>query len=186
MNALEALHTRNSVSQLNEPGPNREQLDDILKAGFRANDRKHLRPWKFIVFEGEARKELGELCLSGLMEDDPDMSKEAQEKELNKPLRAPTIICVVAVIRPDEKVPDVEQLLSAGGAAQMMSLAAHAVGLGSIWRTGSAAHHAGVHKKLGLDPDAGDQIVGFLYIGSPGTAKALAEFELDDIVKHWR
>ena len=152
MNALEALHTRNSVSLLNEPGPTQQQLDDILKAGFRANDRKHLRPWKFIVFEGAARKQLGDICLQALLGDKPDMSAEDQEKEKNKPLRAPTIICVVAAIRPDDKVPDIEQLLSAGGAAQMMSLAAHALGLGAIWRTGSAAYHPEVHRHLGLDP----------------------------------
>ena len=104
MDVLDALHTRNSVAQLQEPGPTAKQLDNILKAGLRANDRKHLRPWKFIVIEGDARVKLGELCAESLS----PLSDTDKEKELIKPLRAPMIITVVACIRPENKVPDIK------------------------------------------------------------------------------
>jgi nitroreductase len=185
MDALTALHTRNSVSTLGEPGPTAEQLDNILKAGLRANDRKKLRPWQFLLIEGEARTKLGEMMLETCQQDDPFMSDEAREKERKKPLRAPLIIVVVARIRPDDKVPDEEQLLSAGGAAQMMSLAAHAQGIGCIWRTGAAAYDKRIHDGLDLEYLAGDRIVGFLYLGTPKATKALTDFNMDEIVKKW-
>jgi len=185
MDAITALHTRNSVSQLSEPGPSQEQLEIILKAGYRACDRKRLRPWKFLMIEGEGRNQLGEICLNDLLRENPDLDEEARQKELAKPLRAPNIIVVVARIRPDIKVPNVEQLLSAGGAAQMMMVAAHAQGIGAIWRTGAAAYSKSVHEDLGLSPEDGDQIVGFLYLGTTVSSKQLDDFNLDNIVSRW-
>lgn len=190
MDAITALHGRNSVSQLSEPGPSAEQLQHILQAGYRANDRKHLRPWHFLIIDGDQRQHFAKLCLNALEKEQhainsDSLSQEEKDKELAKPLRAPTIITVAAKIRPDKKVPDVEQLLSSAGAAQMMMLAAHALGLGAIWRTGWAAYNKDVHEGLGLKPEEGDKIVGFLYIGQAEKAKTLDEFNLDSIVKHW-
>ena len=185
MDAIEALHTRNSVSSLQEPGPDAGQLDAILKAGLRANDRKKLRPWRFLLIEGDARVRLGEMMLDTCLQDEPLMDDEAREKERNKPLRAPLIVVVAARIRPDIKVPDIEQLLSAGGACQMMSLAAHALGLGCIWRTGAAAYDKRIHDGLGLEYDAGDRIAGFMYMGTPKASKALTDFNLEEIAERW-
>ncbi len=181
---IDAMHSRNSVSQLEEPGPSAEQLENILKAGLRANDHRRLRPWKFLVMKGEARKRLGEIFVAARLAENSDFSTEEQEKLAAKPLRAPVIITVVAKVRSDEKVPDIEQVISAGGSAQLMSLAAHALGVGAVWRTGSLAYNVLVHKRLGLEE--GDQIVGFLYLGTPKNTKPLAELALDDFVINWQ
>lgn len=184
MNALDALHTRNSVAQLTEPAPSDAELNNIFQAAMRASDHRRLRPWKFLVIEGDARHKLAELMLNIKLQDQPDMPEEKQQDLLKKPLRAPMIVITIAKIRDNEKVPNVEQLLSAGGATQLMLAAAHAQGVGAVWRTGDIAYDPRLHE--GLKLEAGDTIVGFVYLGTPKTVKRLAEMNPSDYVSHWQ
>ena len=98
----------------------------------------------------------------------PQATPEQLAAERGKPLRAPTIIAVAAHITKG-KIPDVEQVAAVSAAAQNMFLAAHALGVGAMWKTGAAAYDPTVKSLLGLAAD--DQIVAFLYLGtiaSPG------------------
>ena len=185
MDALEALHTRNSVALLQEPGPDKDQLENIFRAGLRACDHRLLRPWKFLVIAGDARKALGELMREIALQENSDLTAEQQDKVASKPLRAPIIVIVVAAVQadPSNKVPVIEQLLSAGGAAQLMMAAAHIQGIGAIWRTGNIAYSAAFRDGLGLAAD--DQIVGLLYMGTPTAVKPLKRLSSDDFVRYW-
>jgi nitroreductase len=94
------------------------------------------------------------------------------ERERDKALRAPLIIVVAAHVNPAiTKVPQIEQQLSAGAAAQNIMLAAFVLGFNAMWKTGGAAYDAAVKQALGLEP--GDAIVGFLYIGTEAPPVAL-------------
>ena len=184
IDALTALHTRQSVGQLDAPGPTPAQLDAIVKAGLRASDHGRLRPWKFIIIEGDARKKLGDLFVRTALADNPQLGDEERKKLQDNPMRAPTIITVVAKIRPSEKIPAIEQPLSAAGAAQLMLLAAHAQGLGGVWKTGKMAYHKSVRDGLGLEQ--GDEIVGFLYFGTPKSTKPHSELDVSAFVTRWK
>jgi len=184
MDVFTALLTRQSVSQVGEPGPTPAQLENILKASLRANDHGRLRPWHFLLIEGDARRKLGELLVRATLQDKPDFPREEQEKLAAKALRAPLIITVVARLKPSDKVPEIEQLLSAGGAAQLMMAAAHAQGIGAVWRTGGLAYDARVREGLGLE--ANDRIIGFLYMGTPkGDAKPFTELSTAEFTQRW-
>jgi nitroreductase len=127
LDALEVIQTRNSAARLSgavDPG----HLEQILKAGFRAPDHALLRPWRILVIEGEARDRLGVLFAQTKLIHDPSLSSEALAKVKNKPLRAPLILVVAARLVEHPKVPEVEQILSAGAMAQNLMLAAHALG----------------------------------------------------------
>jgi len=184
MDALTALHTRSSIGQLEEPAPNAEQLSNILKAGLRASDHGRLRPWKFLLIEGSARQKLGDLFVKVALQDNPALSDEERKKLQDNPLRAPTIIVVVARVRAHEKIPAIEQTLSAAGAAQLMLLSAHAQGLGAVWKTGKMAYDKRVLKGLGLED--GDQIIGFLYFGTAKGSKPHVELNPGDFVTTWK
>jgi len=184
MEALAALHTRTSVGQLDAPGPDAAQRDNILKAGLRASDHGRLRPWRFVLIEGDARQRLGDLFVRVALKDNPALGDDERKKLQDSPLRAPLIIAVVAKVRPSEKIPAIEQRLSAAGAAQLMLLAAHAQGLGAIWKTGKMAYHPAVHAGLGLEH--GDEITGFLYVGTPKSTKPHSELNISDFVSHWK
>lgn len=183
MDALDALLSRSSVGQLDEPAPSAEQLDIIIKAGLRASDHGRLKPWRFILIEGMARQKLGELFVRIEKKDNPAATDEECRKLAHNPLRAPVIITVVAKVRAHDKIPAIEQTLSAAGSAQLMLLAAHALGLGGIWRTGKMAYHPQVASELGLEH--GDQIIGFLYIGTPKIKKPAAESHAADYLVRW-
>jgi nitroreductase len=140
MDALQALLSRVSPARLAPDEPDPLMIEQILAAGLRAADHGRLRPWKFLVVRGEARHRLGELLADGLKLRNPEAGAELLEAERSKPLRAPVIVIVMAMIRDHPSIPDIEQIVSAGGAAQNLLVASHALGLGGFWRTGAAAY----------------------------------------------
>lgn len=184
MDALAALHNRTSANLLTEPAPNPQQLENIFKAGVRACDHKSLRPWRFLTIEGSARKTFGKLMadVKEAAEGAP-LLPELRAKLEAKPFRAPMIIVVVAKVVEHEKVPEIEQVLSAGASAQMMMTAAFAQGIGAIWRSGSMMFHAKMRAGLGLAEQ--DRIVGFLYLGTPKMTRPASVIDLDQIVSSW-
>ena len=183
MDALKAIQTRNSAARLTgavEP----EDLEKILKAGLRAPDHALLRPWRILVIRGEALNRLGSLFAQAKLAADPSLSSEALIKVKKKPLRAPLILVVAARIVDHPKVPEVEQVLSAGAMAQNLMLAAHSLGYGSMWRTGAMTYDQVVADGLGLATN--EKNLGFLYVGkTEGKQKNLPEHDLKQFVTHW-
>jgi nitroreductase len=181
---LQHLQQRNSAPRLVAPGPDAEALQHMFTAALRAPDHAWLQPWRFLVVEGEARAQLGQVFLRALLASTPDADEAAQLKAMNAPLRAPLLIVVICRLSDHPKVPHQEQVLSAGCAAQALLLAAEALGFAGIWRTGSYAEDPAVAAELGLT-DA-EQIIGFLYFGSrDGPAKPLPERKVDNYVSYW-
>lgn len=185
MQAIDALLKRRSAKTLTDPPPDDGALELLLASAVRAPDHGRLRPWRFIVIRGAARERLGELLADQLRRTQPAASAESLERERQKAMRAPLIIAVAAVCNASAKIPAIEQILSAGAAAQNMMLAANALGFGSMWKTGGAAYDEVVKVALGLE--AKDAIVGFLYLGTL-PADALpppAQGQWQDKVSYW-
>ena len=181
MNALELLQTRVSRPILKEPAPDRSELEIIFNAALRAPDHARLRPWRFITIEGDQRTRLGELFIAAIKQATPDADDRTLGKAITKPLRAPMIIVVVASLQPHPKVPEIEQIISAGCAAQNILLAAHALGFGAMWRTGGMAYDPVVKRGLGLGGN--ERIIGFIYVGSTsGSERKIASLPIEDFV----
>lgn len=184
MDALTLLNHRNSEPKLTKPAPDRDTLQRILTASLRAPDHGRLRPWRYLIIEGKARQRLGELFADALLQRKPDAPPEEIRKNAEAPLRAPLVIAVIAKLQEHPKVPKVEQLLSAGCAAYGVLLATQASGFGAIWRTGDNCYDDHVKAGLGLAPH--EQIVGYLYLGTPeGVSKPQTEVHLGDFVGFW-
>jgi len=180
MDALTALQTRTATPRLKEPAPQGKDLEEILKAGLRAPDHGMLRPWKFLLVEGDARVKLGEMFVESLQPD----TDERRQKLLDAPMRAPLLIVCIAKIRVGDKIPRIEQVGSMAAAIQNMSVAIHALGYGSIWRTGPVAHADQI--KLALGQAETDEIVGYLYVGTPAISnRPVPEHNLADYVSSW-
>ena len=165
MNAIDLLLTRGSARRLTDPGPDSHSLERILQAAVSAPDHGRLRPWRFVVIQGESRGRFGDILAESLRRSRPDAEPELLLRERAKAFRAPVIIVVAA--RPaaqNNKIPEIEQILAVGAAAENIMLAAHALGFGAMWKTGQAAYEAQVKSSLGLEST--DHIVGFLYIGT--------------------
>lgn len=174
MDAISALHNRVSVAKLGEPGPNGTQLDIMLRAAMRAPDHGVLRPWRFMVIEGAQRERLGDIFVEARLQSEPDCDPAALDKLRGKPLRAPMILVVAAETDPDNRVPVIEQIVATGAAIQNIMVAAHALGIGAMWRTGVMASHPLVKRRLGFADK--DEIVGYIYLGTPtGSVKRVPE-----------
>ncbi|NBB34389.1 NAD(P)H nitroreductase [Pseudomonas sp. BC115LW] len=184
MQALDALLNRVSVPRLLDPAPTAEQREVLFGAAMRAPDHGHLQPWRFLTVEGEAREQLGEILAQAALLQDAEAPQAVVDKARNGPLRAPLVVVVVARLQDHLKYPKSEQLLAAGCAAHGILLAAYAQGIGAVWRTGELAYSAHVAKGLGLAE--GEQVIAFLYLGTPQKEPRVAEkVDLTQFVSAW-
>jgi nitroreductase len=165
--ALALLSTRRSVriADLGTPGPSPAELETLLTVASRVPDHGKLTPWRFIVFEGEARRSAGEIIAAIFRSDNPDADAARMEIERNRLARAPLVVAVVSRAGQHVKIPEWEQVLSAGAAAMSLELAAHALGYGANWTTEWYAYDRRVLDRLGLA--ANERLVGFLHVGTP-------------------
>ncbi len=165
---FEFLAARRSVKpdRLAAPGPTPEQLRQILTVGARVPDHKKLTPWRFIVFEGDARKSVGEVFAKACQaEESQPPSHVRLDMERERFLRAPLVVAVVSSLKPRPGAPEWEQILSAAAVCYNTCLAANALGFGTTWLTEWIAYSKTVREALGLKES--ERIAGFLYIGQP-------------------
>jgi len=182
--ALDVLLSRVSVSRVGGAAPSAEAMRNIFKAALRAPDHASLKPWRYLTVTGSQREKLGELFVKAKLSDDPELKEAAMAKLKNKPLRAPLLIVVIAVIHDHPKVPEIEQILSAGASAQNMLIAAHMQGIGAMWRTGEMTYHPVVLSGLGLSDN--ERIIGFLYLGEiEGKTRLVPALDIDQFVTDW-
>ncbi|HEX4369875.1 MAG TPA: nitroreductase [Rhizomicrobium sp.] len=182
--ALDLLLSRRSGSAkaMGEPGPSREQLASILKAGARTPDHGKLFPWRFIVFEGDGRERFGRM-LGEILEAEGERERQIDE-ETKRFLRAPLVVGVISAARELIKIPVWEQELSAGAVCQNLLIAAHASGFVANWITEWYAYHPKVKERLGLKP--GERVAGFIYIGtSTVELEERPRPEMDKIVSYY-
>jgi len=161
------LRTRRSLkpAELTGPGPSPADLDTLLTIASRVPDHGKLAPWRFIVFEGESRFKAGAAIAAAYVAKYPDATPDQIEFEQRRLARAPLVIAVVSRAAPHVKIPEWEQVLSAGAAAMNLVIAAHALGFGAAWITEWYAYDRAVLDALGLAPH--EKIAGFVHIGRP-------------------
>lgn len=165
--ALELLKVRRSVKpiEMTGPGPDARELDTLLTIASRVPDHGKLAPWRFIVFEGDARLAAGEVIARRFVETHQDATADQIAFERNRLARAPLVVAVVSRAAPHVKIPEWEQQLSAGAASMALVMAAHAMGFAASWITEWYAYDRAVLDVLGLG--ANERIAGFVHIGRP-------------------
>jgi nitroreductase len=163
--ALELLTTRRSVkpAAMHGPPPSPADIETMITVASRVPDHGKLAPWRFLVFEGEARLAAGKKIAACFVADHPQAAAEQVEFERLRLARAPLVIAVVSRAAPHLKIPEWEQVLSAGAAAMNLVLAAHALDYAADWMTEWYAYDARVLEALGLTPH--ERIAGFVHIG---------------------
>ncbi len=168
--ALNLLRTRRSIKpvELAGPGLTPEEIDTLLTIASRVPDHGKLVPWRFIVFDGDARLTAGAAIGKAFCAKYPDAKPEQVEYERKRLARAPLVIAVVSRAAPHVKIPEWEQVLSAGAAAMSLVFAAHALGFAANWITEWYAYDRTVLDALGLAPQ--EKIAGFVHIGRPASA----------------
>ena len=187
LSPIDALLSRVSVSprMLTDPGPTDAQIDLILDAALRAPDHGNLKPARFILIRGEARQRFADLAVAALHQREPNPPEALIEKFRSWPRTVPVIVAVAANVRADHKIPEIEQILSAGAAAMNILNAAHALGFAAMWVTGPNAYDPVVLRGLGLAER--DKLVGFVGIGTPtnNVRPVLRKVDRQAFVSEW-
>jgi nitroreductase len=168
MDVFEAIRTRRSIGAVSQDVPPRELIEEILEAATWAPNHRLTEPWRFIVLAGTAREAFGEAMARGKVAQLRASGQPWQddfERAKAKALRAPVIIVVAVEPQLGPKVVESEETNAGAAAIQNMLLAAHALGLGAIWRSGDSCFDPGVKAHLGLPESA--QLLGFVYLGYP-------------------
>ena len=161
------LRARRSAppAAMSGPGPTPQEIEILLALAARVPDHGKLAPWRFIIFEGDARVRAGEVIANVFARKNPQAAAAEIDVEKRRLTDAPLVIGVVSFTKPHPKVPPWEQELSAGASAMNIVTAATALGYGACWLTGWFAFDRDVLDGLGLKPD--EKFAGFVHIGTP-------------------
>ncbi len=150
------------------PAPTREELSTVLTVASRVPDHGKLAPWRFVVFEGRARERAGRIALDIRLADQPELEEAARAEELRRFARAPLVVAVVSRAAPHVKIPEWEQVLSAGAVCMNMIVAARALGFSATWLTEWPAYDARFRAAIGLAEH--ERVAGFIHIGTAAAA----------------
>jgi len=165
MDILEAIHTRQSVGKVKPDPIAREVIEQLLSAAVQAPNHFKVRPWRFVVLTGTGREKLGEAIAQSTRTNKPEATEEDLQRDRALPLRAPVVIAVGVDKPAIPKAKEIENVCATAAAIQNMLLAAHALGLAAIWRTGPSATDPAIKQFLGWEAD--QHLIGFVYIGYP-------------------
>ncbi len=167
---LRLLAARRSTlaKNMTGPGPGEAELETLIGIAARTPDHGKLFPWRFIVFEGDARGRFSAILETRFRELEPEAPPERLALERTRFERAPVVIAVISDVTENHKIPEWEQVLSAGAACQNLLIAANAMGFAAQWLTEWYAYDRKVKQALGLAP--GERVAGFVYIGQAAIA----------------
>lgn len=180
------LLSRRSVGLgfLREPGPNTEELQTLLTIATRVPDHGKIAPWRLVVFQGNARAAAGEALANLVQKRNPNAEDAVLEAERTRFLPAPLTIGVLSAPQQHPKVPEFEQLLSAGNVAFNLVHGAFALGYAASWITRWYSFDDEAAALLGAK--VGERFVGFVHIGTPTTAiEDRPRPALEDVVSYW-
>tara|TARA_R110002020_G_scaffold10961_10_gene41594 strand:- start:1965 stop:2552 length:588 start_codon:yes stop_codon:yes gene_type:complete len=180
------LLTRRSVGLafLQEPGPNDRELEQILTIATRVPDHGKITPWRLVVIAGDDRARAGAALAEIAARNRPDIDEASLDIERRRFLPAPLTVGVISSPKPHPKVPEFEQLLSAGNVAFNLQHAAFALGFAASWVTQWYAFDPAASAMLGAR--AGERFVGFVNIGTASTVvEDRPRPALGEIVSQW-
>jgi nitroreductase len=182
---IDLLRSRRSVAPaaMTGPGPTPDEITTLLTLAARVPDHGKLAPWRFILLEGDARGRLGDAAARIFAADNPGEGDDRLAVERTRFTRAPLVVGVVSRAAPHVKIPEWEQVLSAGACCFNLCVAANAMGFATAWLTEWVAYDRRVLDVLGLAPH--EKMAGFVYVGRGEKPADRVRPELADIVTRW-
>jgi nitroreductase len=167
---LDVLERRRSVKpfQLGEPGPTADDIQKLLTVATRVPDHGGLEPWRVILVQGSARDALvSQLSAASRTANAQDAkAAEIAVRKVENLFSAPLTCIVVSRTDPTARIPEWEQVLSAGAVCMNLLTAAAALGYGATWLTGWTAYDASARAILGLGPQ--EKVAGIIPVGAVG------------------
>jgi nitroreductase len=172
MNATIALlRARRSAppAVMSGPSPTPQEIQILLALAARVPDHGKLAPWRFILFEGTGRERAGAIFAEIYANANPGEDGRRIEAEKNRFCLAPLVVAVISRAALHQKIPEWEQVLSAGAVCMNLMVAANALGFASIWLSDWVAYDRGVLARLGIAET--ERVAGFIHIGRADTPR---------------
>lgn len=166
--ALDFLQTRRSrpYKTLSAPAPNNETLRQLLTIAARTPDHGKLEPWRFIILDQPRLHNLADHAQQIGLHRDLDPEKLAKSIAMMRD--APLSVAVIASPKPSDKIPVIEQHLSAGAVCLALLNAALAAGWGANWLSGWTAHDPEfLDTAFKLEPQ--EFVAGYIHLGCETT-----------------
>ncbi|MBU1464738.1 MAG: nitroreductase [Gammaproteobacteria bacterium] len=181
MDAIDALMTRRSYSRgsLLQPAPNRAELAQILQTAMTVPDHGNLKPWRFVVIQGQGMKDLEGLLRS--IYDGEVENEEYFQRFIEEIINTPMMICVYSSINQDTRVSVLDQQLAGAAACEHILLAAHAMGFGGIWHSQETDDALRQMLQMGEE----DQVLGVISLGTPKRTSLAKRKSFVDYTFEW-
>lgn len=164
---IDFMRSRRSVlaAKMTAPGPSAADLDTMLEIALRVPDHGKIEPWRVQILREEGQRRLGELY-AAIVARDPGCRAAQIDAARERLQRSPLLLVVSS--HPDrqrgDKIPLIEQRLSAGAVCSHLLIAATALGYAAQWLTGGPAYEPEVREALGHDAET--IIAGFIHVGT--------------------
>jgi nitroreductase len=170
MDVFDAIRLRRSIKpDKMKPDPvDRAVLERLFEAANWAPSHGRTEPWRFIVFEGDARKQLVEAVVSTMAPDDQatlSADDPRREKVVRNFMTPPICVAIICAASSNPKIVPHEEIIATGIAVEHVMLAARALGVATYWTSGEKAFHPRMAKFLEIT--APHQCLGFMYVGYP-------------------
>jgi nitroreductase len=174
---LDVIANRRSLglARLKEDPIDPEILRQALEAANWAPSNGDTEPWRFTVFTGDSRKELGEVFAEAYRQEaeaDGDFRQETFQAMLERGTDAPVWISIGMTpgFRPDgsRAMTDDDEIMAVACAVQNLHLTLTAHGLIGMWHSKGGSVHPHTAKYLGLESPS--RLLGFFWCGYPKVA----------------
>ena len=149
------------------PIPSREALIEILTAATRVPDHGKLEPWRLVVLDKAAMARVADLAEARAQELGGDAEKIAKGRGQFD--FGQLAVVVISAPKPSDKIPQSEQILSAGALCFGIVNAASAKGWGANWLSGWPSHDRAFITRA-FDCADGETVAGIVHIGTFSTA----------------
>ena len=166
----EVIRKRRTIKpgQMSDQAIDRNVIDEILINANWAPTHGMTQPWRFRVFEGEARRDLARFLANTYKAITPaDSFRQAKFESFSvNPIRAGAVIVVGMKRQESGKISELDEIMAVACAVQNMHLTATAHGLGAFWSTNVAAVSDEMRDYIGLSRN--DRALGLFYLGHLG------------------
>lgn len=168
---IDYLATRRSpgAKTFTQPVPSRDEVLDILTLATRVPDHGKLEPWRMIVLDRDAMARLADLAEARARSLGADAEKI--DKGRGQFDRGQLAVVVISSPKPTEKVPEAEQVLSAGALCMNIVHAATAHGWGACWLSGWPSHDP-VFRAEAFGCTGAETVAGIIHIATPAPMAA--------------
>jgi len=180
MDAIDALISRRSYARSNlvKPAPNKAQIETLLQAAMSVPDHGNLKPWRFIVIQGQGIQDLSQLVKKKYA---AKMSNQDLADFVEEISATPMMIFVCSDLDVEHRVSILDQQLAGGAACEHILLAAHALGFAGVWHTSKA--DSDLRQLLCLKES--DGVLGVLSIGTPRRTSTVKRKPFSDLTQTW-